>query len=229
MSPFKIPGLLIVALLLSCSQDRHSSVIAIENESVLGSDTIVGRKAITNEIPGAAYRKRAVGYFVVVNSDTSVLTCIFSESRTGESLSMDILYPRRSLSYHQRMTELKTILPEAAKDFKLDSLRTIYLGRLVTNGDIAIQVTKQFADTLRSQHQIRDYQKIGQILKDSKLGTDLNKLLKPYALDVDNISVEKVFFTSKHDLYWSAKIETDSAAVPDKILDCMTWVAIKHD
>lgn len=228
MDSFKISSVLILAL-LSCSPDRHSNAIAIENESALASDTIVGRKAITNEIPGAAYRRRSIGYFVIVNSDTSVLTCIFSESKTGESLFMDILYPRRSLSYHQRMTELKKILPEAAKNFKLDSLRTIYLGRLVTNGDITIAVTDQFVRTFGPEHQIRDYEKIGKFLKESKLGTDLNKLFKPYSLHVDKISVEKVFFTSKHDLYWSAKIETDSAAVPDKILDCMTWVRIKHD
>ena len=68
--------------------------ILTDDKSVATSDTIVGRKTITDEIAGAAYRKRAIGYFVIVNLDTSVLTCIFSESKAGGKISMDMRFPR---------------------------------------------------------------------------------------------------------------------------------------
>lgn len=143
MRALKILGILI-CVLLSCRQNQSDKTVLTDDKSVVTLDTIVGRKTITDEIAGAVYRKRAIGYFVIVNSDTSVFTCIFSESKASEKVSMDMRFPRASMTYRQRMTELRTILPEAAKDFKLDSLKSIYLGRLVKNGDIAIQVTDQF-------------------------------------------------------------------------------------
>lgn len=224
----KFIGLLIFEL-ISCGQHRSDKTIVTDERSVVIPDTIVGRKVITDEIAGAAYRKRAIGYFVIVDYDTSVFTCIFSESKMGESVSMDMQFPRTSMTYRRRMAELRTILPEAAKDFKLDSLKSIHLGRLVTNGDIAIKVTNQLVDKFGPEEKLRDYDRVARFLKQSKLGTDVNDIFKPYSLHVDRISVEKVFFTTKRDLYWASKIETDSASVPDRILDCMTWIGVKHD
>jgi len=228
MRALEILGILIFVL-LSCGQNKNDKTVLTEDKSVFTPDTIVCRKPITDEIAGAAYRKRAIGYFVIVKSDTSVFTCIFSESKTGEKVSMDMRFPRASTTYSQRMTELTTILPEAAKDFKLDSLKSIHFGRLVTNGDIAIEVTEQFIDKFGAEYKFSDYDRVSQFLKQSKLGTDLNSIFKPYSLHVDRISVEKVFFTTKRDLDWASKIETASTSVPDRILDCMTWVGLKND
>lgn len=221
--------LILICVLLSCRQNRSDETSLTDNKSVVTPDTIVGRKIVTDEIAGAAYRKRAIGYFVIVNADTSVFTCVFSESKAGEKVSMDMRFPRASMTYRQRMTELRTILPEAAKDFKLESLKSIYLGRLVSNGDIAVEVTHQIMHEFETEEELHDYDRVARFLKQSKLATDLNGILRAESLRVDRISVEKVFFTTKRDLYWASKIETDSASVPDRILDCMTWIGVESD
>lgn len=228
MRAFKSFVFLICAL-LSCRQNHNDKTILTDDKFVVAHDTIVGRKIITDEISGAPYRKRAIGYFLIVNSDTSVFTCIFSESKAGQKVSMDVRFPGASMSYRQRMTELGIILPEAAKDFNLDSLKSIYLGRLVTNGDIAIEVTEQWTHAFGTEEDLGNYDTVARFLKQSKLATDLNSIFRPHSLHVDRISVEKVFLTTKRDLYRASKIETDSALVPDRILDCMTWIGLQRD
>lgn len=68
---------------------------------------------------------------------------------------------------------------------------------------------------------------MGRFLKESKLGGDLDDLFKPYSITVDNVSIEKLFFTSRKELYWASKIETDKTNIPEKILDCSIGVTLK--
>lgn len=217
---------LLLPVISACSHSGGDSTTVKENQLGLTADTLVGRKTITDEIAGSAYRKRATGYFLVINSDTSDFVCIFAESKDGGKVSMDIRFEKRTMTYRQRMTELKRILPEVGKDFELDSLRSLYLGRLVFNGDIAVDVTKQYRNRFGEADKIADFITVSEFLKESKLGTDLNDLLSQYSISVSRVSPEKLFFTSKKDLFWASKIETDSVTIPDKILDCMTWVEL---
>jgi hypothetical protein len=41
------------------------------------------------------------------------------------------------------------------------------------------------------------------------------------------VSVEKVFLADKKILFSSATVESDPNAIPEKILDCITWIRIK--
>lgn len=217
---------LLLTLLSACNQNGQDNSIGTL-ESFLTSDTLVGSKTITNEIAGSVYRKRATGYFLIANSDTSDFVCIFAESKHGGQVSMDIRFEKRSMTYRERMAELEKILPEAKKDFEFDSLRSLYLGRLVFNGDIAIDVTKQYQHRFGKTDNVVDLKTASQFLKESKLGTDLNELFNQYSISVDRVSPEKLFFTTKRELYWASKVETDTTEIPDKILDCMTWVGLR--
>jgi hypothetical protein len=206
------------------------------NKTNLTGDTTVGSKVLTNEIAGSAYMKRAKGYFVITNKDTSGFTCIFSEAKESEEISMDIHGEARMMTYRQRMDELKRILPEAAKDFKFDSLKSVYFGRLVENGDIAIEVTKEYRQKFGESNEsskindhIKDYREVSEFLAKSKLAKDFNELFKPYSISVNKAFVEKVFFTDKGALYWGSKIETDTTAIPNRILDCIIGLGFKKD
>jgi hypothetical protein len=128
------------------------------------------------------------------------------------------------------MEELSAILPEAAKEYNFDSLQSMFLGRLVYNGDIAVEVTKQYKEKLGANEKITtaDYKTIAQFLASSTLAADFNQLFKPYGITVSGVSIEKVFFTTKKELYRVCTIETDSLSVPDKILDCITWIQLKR-
>ena len=219
---------LLVVLLASCNDNRQNSFAQTTAENKVTVDTIIGSKAITDEIAGSAYRKRATGYFVIIDNDTSDYTCIFSESKDGGkvSISLDIRYSKATMTYRQRLEELKIILPKAAKDYNFDSLSSISFGRLILSGDLAIEVTQQYRQKFGASNKLESYTTVEQFLKVSKLGTDLNILFKPYSISVDKISIEKLFLTSRQNLYRASKVETDTTSIPDKILDCMTWAIL---
>jgi hypothetical protein len=222
---------ILALLMISCigNQKKDNAKLTVQNK--LAFDTIIGSKIITNEIAGSAYRKRAIAYFVITNKDTSDYTCIFSESKKDGKVAIDLnsSYAKVSKPYRKRLEELKLILPKASRDFNFDSLTGVYLGRLVVNGDLAIDITKQYRQKFGANNKLQSYSTVQQFLKESKLSIDLNNVLKPYFLKVEEVYIEKLFFTSKQDLYWASKIETDSTNVPDKIIDCMTGVKlIKH-
>jgi hypothetical protein len=219
---------LLVVLLASCNDNRQNSFAQTTAENKVTVDTIIGSKGITDEIAGSAYRKRATGYFVIIGKDTSDYTCIFTESKDGGkvSISLNIPYSKATMTYRQRLEELKIILPKAAKDYNFDSLSSISFGRLILSGDLAIEVTQQYRQKFGTSNKLESYTTVEQFLKVSKLGTDLNVLFKPYSISVDKVSIEKLFLTSRQDLYWASKVETDTTKIPDKILDCMTWAIL---
>lgn len=94
-------------------------------------------------IDGSTFRKRAESYFLILNKGTSDFQPIFTESKERNRVGLNLRYEKKSRSYKQRLAELKKILPVAAKDFHLDSLRSIFVGRLISSGDLAINVTDQ--------------------------------------------------------------------------------------
>lgn len=73
---------------------------------------------------------------------------------------------------------------------------------------------------------MENYAAVAKFLKESKLGTDVNALFRPYAFVVDEVSIEKLMLISQKQLDWASKIETDTTSVPDFVLDCITWVKL---
>lgn len=215
-------------LLTVCYNYRQDSFAQTTLENKLMADTIVGSKNVINEISGSSFRKKAIGYFVIINNDTSGYTCIFTESKEGGKVGIDlnIKYFTAKMSYQKRLDELKIILPAAAKDFNFDSLTSISFGRLILSGDLAIDVTKQYRQKFGTSNTLEDYETVEQFLIKSKLGTDLDRLFEEYSISVDDVSIEKLFLTTRKELFLTCKIETDSTNIPDKILDCMTWVKL---
>jgi hypothetical protein len=220
---------LLIFLLTACSGHRQNGEPQTLNKAKTSGSLNVGSKIITDEIAGSVFRKRAIGYFVVTDKDTSDFTCIFYESKDGGKVGIDLNIPylKVTMAYRQRMDELETILPKAAMDFDFDSLTSISFGRLILSGDLAIEVTKQYGQKFGTSDKVADYKTVELFLRESKLGSDLNEIFKPYSISVDNISLEKLFFTTKKEIFWASKIETDSANVPDKILDCMIVAKIR--
>ena len=230
--------ILIVLLSLSvfgtCSNQSESKTkIEDIKQTKLISDTIIGKKSITHEIAGSAYRKRATGYFVIVNNDTSDFVPIFTESKDDNNIgiNLNLPYAKHTKTFKQRLKELKLILPFASKEFNFDSIKSMSIGRLILTGDLAIDITKQYKQKFGDIEKIRteDYQRISEFLLESKLTTDLNELFKPYLISVEKIGIEKVIFTSNSELLNYSKLDTDSTEIPEKILDCITWIRLKKE
>lgn len=225
--------ILLILLTFSCSEKSERTVSnsditnTIKDSNTISSDTIINSKEITNEIPGANYRKRAKGYFLIVKNDSSDFMPIFIEAKEEGKVSLELRFLENK-SYREQFEELKRNLTAASKDFILDSLQSISLGRLITTGDLAIEISTQMKGDKNLIKNSPDYKKVSEFLLRSRLSEDFNRLLKPYRLSVSGISVEKVFLTDSKDLYNKSKIETDPAQIPDKILDCQVWIRLKE-
>ena len=218
---------ILILLLFACNDNKQKSNLLINSDKNT-IDTIVGTKTITDEIAGSTYRKRAIGYFVIFGKDTSSYTCIFTESKEVGDVGIDlnIKYIKTSMTYRQRFEELKIILSKASKDFNFDSLTSIRFGRLILSGDLAVEITKQYQEKFGTSDKLEHYPTVEQFLKESKLGTDLNDLLKPYSIYVEKVTIEKLFLTTPKELCHFSKIEMDTTKIPNKILDCMIWVKL---
>jgi hypothetical protein len=212
-------------LIISCNKKQDIQVQQADVNKVK-LDTLIGSKVITNELAGSVFRKRAKSYFLSTANDTSDFICYLTEAKDDGKVSID-LYFEKTMSYRQQIDQLKKLLAEAAKDFDFDSLSTIFIGRLVNTGDLAIAITNQVNAEQAAIREFHDYDKVEAILLKSKLTSDFNRLLQPYNRSVAGFSVEKVFFTDKKELFLASKIESDSTAIPDRILDCITWILIK--
>jgi hypothetical protein len=178
---------------------------------------------------GSEYRPRAISYCVIMGNDTSNYTCVFTQLKTRKVNIRSNISPRkRAMTYKQRLKELKLIFAKASKDFNFDSLQYISLGRLVESGDLAIDITKEYKQKYGTfKNLFIDYNKFADFLTKSKLGRDLEDILKPYSTSIASISVEKLLFTTKEELYSTSEIETDKTQVPEEILDCQIVVRLK--
>jgi hypothetical protein len=220
--------LLTAALILfisGCKDSQSGKTKATELTVASADPIIIGRQVITHEVAGSAYRKRAMGYFIVDKGDTSSIMFVFSEAK--ESGKINLLFREKeksTITYRQKLVQLKKILPEAAKDFKIDSLNAISIGRLVSNGDIAVEVTEEFMKN--GNHRLDNYH-LALFIKDSRLAKDMNEVFSGYSTRVNGFSLEKTHFSSKDVLLRVSSIERDSSTIPEKIIDCQTWISFK--
>lgn len=199
----------LLLLLAGCKKQKPTESTK-EVQSTVGS--------IVDVILTEAGRK-TIGYFIISNGDTSDINFIFSEEKDGKAVFISFSEPEPStVTYRQKLEQLKQVLPEAAKDFRIDSLDGALIRFLSSNGDIAIDVTEEFMKLDSSRF---EYGFIESFLKDSKLARDMNETFADYSIKVKRFYIEKLHYTSKEDLLWISVIERDTATIPDKVIDCI--------
>jgi hypothetical protein len=207
--------------LYSCSgTENTSSINSTDSSSIdsLSTATIkVRSKVITNELAGSNYRKRAMLYFVIHGKDTSDFKCYVTESLAGK-VGLELRFSP-FMTYRQQTYELQELLSEASKAFRFDSLQTIFLGRFISTGDLAIYVSKYYKP---------DGKPVSEFLADPRwaLAADFNIFLRKYSRAVSSVSVEKMFLVDKEIIYSMSKIESDTMQIPNKIVDGLIWMKI---
>jgi hypothetical protein len=199
---------------MSCSDDtKQTAKLAL-------SDTTVGKIIVTknNDTIGEAI------YFLVYNNGTSTLRCHFSQNSKGVEVN---IYDDNDLSYREEKSELKLILREASKDFRLDLLNKIWDVPLIVTGDLAISITKQLPSEYLGKS-LNNFD-VGKFLLTSKLTDDLNELLMPYGKKIQKYIVEKAGFIDSSIILKNNKIETPKSEIPAKILDAQVWTVIENN
>ena len=97
-------------------------------------------------------------------------------------------------------------------------------------GDLAVELTEawleQYGDYLTIT--TKDYPKISGFLLNSKLAADFNEVFEPFSLSVKKVIIEKAFFTTSGELLNYCSLERDTAGIPARILDCITWIALER-
>lgn len=217
MNIFGLTISLLLAL-ISCEQKNTSSgdnAVHINNSVVVSQD-------LNGNVTGWNYLRRAKGYFIVENGDTSSIVFEFSEPKRNNKVNIYFAEGEWiPITYRKKLEQLRQVLPEAAKDFKLDSLGVISIRTLCSNGDIAIALTEDFMNRDDSRLEF-DY--LESFMMDSKLSKDMNELFAVYSVKVKRFFLEKCHFSDKEYLLATSVIEKDSASIPNKILDCITAI-----
>ncbi|MDH8701621.1 hypothetical protein M2138_000968 [Dysgonomonadaceae bacterium PH5-43] len=218
--------LLFLGVLVACNNAKDIEVIS--------NDAETANKIVVTQYISEGYGE--VERFIVNKVDTSSLSVVFAENTNKNivaNLYLDIYNKRyRDLydsiaieeynmistsSYYKMnskeiMEELKLILEEFSNINKLKYINT----ELLYFGDFAIDITTLYTNKIG----LIDYEIMEQILRESKIKTELDCILKSYSLEVKDIIVEKLFFVNKTNLYDLNKIDTDDSLVPDEILNC---------
>lgn len=215
----------LLILLWACEPKEKSTEESTNEATPVETESIILRFDVNEELAGSAYREKATGYLMVLDGDSTLFFPAFTKGKKDGRVNL-ILGLHPSLTYHQQMRQLKTILPYAAKDYNFDSLSGVYVGRLVQTGDLAIQVTNEYLEAFDgyASTATTQYDTIASFLATSQLGQDFNKLFDPYDITVVDTSVEKVFYTELHE-----SITIDSTLhtqFPDKVLDAMVWLKV---
>lgn len=224
---------LFAILLIACNSNEEKTdepkITTTETTVEKTSDTIIQTRTLTTEIAGSEFRKRATAYRCIIKNDTSRYCCFFTESKQGAvTLELNISSAQAGISYKQMLAHVRAILPKASGEYNFDSLNTVSFGRLVLSGDLALAVSKQYDQKFGLNKKLGTYAQVSEFLKTSKLGTDMHELFKPYSLSVESVSIEKLFLTPGADINIYSKLD-DTTNVPDKILDCITWVKLRKE
>lgn len=208
-----------------CCQNRSKHDLV---ESAISQDTLVGSEVLKTKIAGSGLLLTSERFYLVIKNDTSDFTCLINTSTESGTYSLNISFYASNISYEERLKELLIILPHINEKYPLDSLKSIYMGRLIYYGDLAVAVTEDYHREYTSYKNAEDYQAISTFLLKTKLAEDFNKLLKPYAISIKKISPEKIFFADKKELLLLSKVTHNQDSIPDKILDCMLWLGVSQ-
>ncbi|MDR0681997.1 MAG: hypothetical protein LBG15_09160 [Dysgonamonadaceae bacterium] len=238
----------LIFLTFLLSNTCSCSKISVSTSQEKIADTTVVGKMILSEIGGSSYKEKE--YFIVTGKDTSNFSCIFLENKNRGRISIKLdnstnnkkflnsvsdsvaiiqktyKHSYYKTTYQQQINELNLILQKAAEDFDLSKLQYLSF-ELVYRGDLAIEVTNQYIKEIGTKV-TNNYKRVGQIFLNSQLGIDLNLILKPHFISIEQISIEKLHFVTRKELYKMGTIETDSAQVPDKILNCFIYLKLKR-
>lgn len=190
------------------------------------NDTAVVGLVNLHEMPVNMNLSRSMRYFLKVGNDSSRFQLICNETKQTRKLVLNIKMASQAMTWKRQLQEFAAIMPVFSKEFFLDSLGTIWLGRLSHTGDAAVAVTLKYRDKFGKKNRIPDYRLLSQFMMYTQLTKDLNTLLQPYGLVVKNYVLEKIHFAATKNVKEETLFE-NSANLPAEMLDAMVWINLQ--
>lgn len=203
---------------LSCNQKDK------ENKQLVDGLPTISKKTLDD--PTSENKSGKVEYAVIIHGDTSALKCIIGTENGRKAMRIRF---HEALTYNVQKQQLSEIFAELFKDPSMSSLESIFIGRLVSAGDLAITVSNQLHKEVGEEMIPEDYKIVSTLLMKTNLVADFDSLLAPYSLKIDKIYLEKVFKMNSSLLVKEHNIDTAPLTIPNKVLDGMVWLTINSD
>lgn len=121
------------------------------------------------------------------------------------------------VNYHDFIMSLSSVFKVLSTTFNLDKLRSIEID-LISLGDECLRITKDYKNTFKGKNTIDSHNVIS-ILWQSKLISNIQRMLAYYHLNISNIKVEEPFYTDREEFSSYNIVNKDTInIVPDKVL-----------
>lgn len=213
----------VILLLYACKEKKPGKEIKKENpeeqtiQQEAKNDTIIIKRKTENA--------RELVYFPVVRKDTIGFEVIFTDVTDGSRVAE--IHFQNTLSYNTQYRFLELIFGKASEEVSFSRLGFIDINTLPETGDLAIAVTRQLLQENENlEEQLKDYEKVSDLLMGTKITSDFNALLQPYQMKVNEYDLEKVFLMNRTHLSKEAKLETRPEEIPDKVLEAIVWIKV---
>jgi len=213
-----------IFIFITCGKEK------IENSNIENvRDSIVVKKKIPLDFNNKILFKKTISYTLVLGKDTSDFQIFVSQAKKNQDISIYTVYnlkkEKSEKLYVQRLKELKYLLKVVNNDFNLNYLSSLYLGRLIYNGDIALTIMKLYNVKFGKNSNVLSPDKISDLILESKLTDDINSILSQYSKKISDVGLEKITFVPKEELISSSLLSKESKYIPSRVLDC--WIDLK--
>jgi hypothetical protein len=209
----KLLSLSLFLLLFSCNAESDNALQGKKNDLKTRSDTTVGIENMPADVTGSGYIEKE--YFVVIRTDTLNTSCIFTENKSTGKMSMKYRYDPygnipykfylddtaavakeepvkksiKKLSYKNQIRELELILNAASKDFNVSKLSTLRFS-ISSIDELSPDITRQYLHKYGEKFLPGYNQNAADLINSSRFKADVSKILAPYSLDINKISID---------------------------------------
>ncbi|SHE65265.1 hypothetical protein [Pedobacter caeni] len=253
----KILFVLLTLLLLfngnSVSAKRGISFKPAEKTSSIShkSDTLVGVHDIPKELTSPNYAERE--YFLINQNDTSSFSCFLYEDVISKHLSLQFEYSPYSktptsyspadtnvvseqkniqkaykeTSYEEQLQELRFILKFISKDYDISRIKKIKMS-IRSFKELSLGITRKYIDQFGKKFNYKSNERIKKLIEESEFTADITKILAPYSIIIDEVSVlEFVYYSPQNDMVEGSVERRLPAKKQKRIIDGMLLLNLR--
>jgi hypothetical protein len=200
---------LLCLALFSCDNNRTTSSLTSDSEKTPRLIRKIERKTTDRLLRSTVYQ---------MDID-SLHFSIEAGEREDSSVALRFNF-YSTLSFQQHLHYQQLILEELANDYALNRTSSIFLGRLLYTGDLALQTTKE----IQTANWDGSHAQLNLLLPQTEVVRAYQTILSPFGLTVRDVSIEKVMLAEKSSLLNFATITMPENEQPDRVLDGMLWL-----